>query len=167
MNPTGEPKYFISVVEEISQRKDAEEALRRSEARYRDLFENSPVSLWEQDFSAVKQRLDTLRQAGVTDFRAYLQERPDLVAELIALVKNVTCNRASLDLYGASSAEDLMVALDRLVPPAAHQLFVDELVWIAEGRTVLFLGRHQLQTLRRNHRCAPALVGSTRSRRYT
>jgi PAS domain S-box-containing protein len=121
--PNGEPKYFISVVEEISQRKNAEEGLRRSEARYRDLFENSPISLWEQDFSAVKQRLDTLRKVGVTDFRAYLQARPDLVAELIALVKNVTFNQASLDLYGASSSEDLMVALDRFVPPAAHQLF--------------------------------------------
>jgi PAS domain S-box-containing protein len=130
----GEPKYFISVVEEITQRKDTEEALRRSEARYRDLFENSPISLWEQDFSAVKQRLDTLRAAGVTDFRAYLQERPGLVAELIALVKNVTFNRASLALYGASSPEELMGALDRFVPPEAHQLFVDELVWIAEGR---------------------------------
>ena len=46
----------------------------------------------------------------------------------------MTFNQASLDLYGASSSEDLMVALDRFVPPAAHHLFVDELVWIAEGR---------------------------------
>ena len=77
--PIGEPKYFISVVEEISQRKDAEEALRRSEARYRDLFENSPISLWEQDFSAVKQRLDMLRKAGVTDFRGICRNAPTLL----------------------------------------------------------------------------------------
>ncbi len=101
--PHGAPRYFISVIEDISQRKATEEALRGSEARYRDLFENSPISLWEQDFSAVKQRLDALMQAGVADLRAYLQVRPDLVAELIALVKNVTFNQASLDLYGAGS----------------------------------------------------------------
>ena len=133
-DPNDQPKYFISVIEEISHRKRTEEALHRSEARYRGLFENSPISLWEQDFSTVKQRLDALQRAGVTDFRVHLQERPELVAELIALVKNVTFNQASLDLYGAGSTADLMVALDRLVPPAAHQLFVDELVWIGEGR---------------------------------
>ncbi|MFN8469711.1 MAG: PAS domain S-box protein [Caldilineaceae bacterium] len=133
--PNGEPRYFISVVQDISRRKGMEEALRGSEARYRDLFENSPISLWEQDFSAVKQRLDALRTEGVTDFRTYLVARPELVGELVGLVKNVAFNQASLDLYGAGSAEELLGSLDRLVPPAAHQVFIDELVWIAEGRT--------------------------------
>ncbi len=133
--PKGEPRYFISVIQEISRRKAMEEALRGSEARYRDLFENSPISLWEQDFSAVKQRLDALRTAGVTDFRVYLTARPELVGELVGLAKNVAFNQASLELYGAGSAEELLGSLDRLVPPAAHQVFIDELVWIAEGRT--------------------------------
>ncbi len=133
--PKGEPRYFISVIQEISRRKAMEEALRSSEARYRDLFENSPISLWEQDFSAVKQRLDALRTAGVTDFRVYLTARPELVGELVGLAKNVAFNQASLELYGAGSAEELLGSLDRLVPPAAHQVFIDELVWIAEGRT--------------------------------
>ena len=35
-------------------RKQAEEALKESEARFRALFEDSPISLWEQDFSLVK-----------------------------------------------------------------------------------------------------------------
>jgi PAS domain S-box-containing protein len=134
-DPGNQPKYFISVVEDISHRKETEDALRRSEARYRGLFENSPISLWEQDFSAVKRRLDALRQAGVTDFRSYLQASASVVAECVALVKLVTFNQASLDLYGAASKDDLMVGLSHLVPPEAHQLFVEELVWIAEGRT--------------------------------
>jgi PAS domain S-box-containing protein len=133
--PSGEPRYFISVIQDISRRKGMEEALRGSEARYRDLFENSPISLWEQDFSAVKQRLDALRAEGVTDFRAYLATRPGLVAELVGLVKNVAFNQASLELYGACDGAELLGSLDRLVPPAAHQVFIDELVWIAEGRT--------------------------------
>ncbi len=74
--PNGEPRYFISVIQDISRRKAMEEALRGSEARYRELFENSPISLWEQDFSAVKQRLDALRRAGVMDFRSYLAGAP-------------------------------------------------------------------------------------------
>src|SRR5215510_836303 len=36
-----------------------------SEARFRGLFEHAPVSIWEEDFSAVRQHLDGLRAAGV------------------------------------------------------------------------------------------------------
>jgi PAS domain S-box-containing protein len=39
----GEPKYFIAVVEDISQRKRTEEALRESERRFRMLFDCGPL----------------------------------------------------------------------------------------------------------------------------
>jgi two-component system sensor histidine kinase UhpB len=38
---SGEPAYFISVIEDISQRKQAEEALRMSERRFRTVIEQS------------------------------------------------------------------------------------------------------------------------------
>lgn len=43
---TGEPKYLIGVIEDISQRKQAEEALRTSEEQYRTLFENAPIGIY-------------------------------------------------------------------------------------------------------------------------
>ena len=42
---TGEPQYFVSVVEDISRRKEAELRLQESEAKYRALFEQSPVGV--------------------------------------------------------------------------------------------------------------------------
>src|SRR5574341_1336821 len=38
----------------------AEKALVASEGRYRALYEDSPISLWEEDFSEVKRRIDAL-----------------------------------------------------------------------------------------------------------
>ena len=32
--------------------------LERSEARYREIFESAPISLWEEDWSAVKEYID-------------------------------------------------------------------------------------------------------------
>lgn len=132
---TNQPKYFIAVVEDISQRKEAEQARRNSEARYRELFENSPISLWEQDFSAVKQAIDALRRQGVTDFRTYFAQHTEFVATCLAQVKLLAFNRASLALYGAHSNDELLAGLDRLVPAAGYPLFVEELLWLTEGRT--------------------------------
>jgi len=130
-----QPRYFIAVIEDISQRKAAEQARQDSEARYRELFENSPISLWEQDFSAVKQAIDALHRQGVTDFRRYFAQHTEFVATALAQVKMLAFNRASLVLYGARSRDELLAGLDRLVPAAGYPLFVEELVWIAEGRT--------------------------------
>lgn len=130
-----QPKYFIAVIEDITLRKQTEQACQESETRYRDLFENSPISLWEQDFSGVKAALDRLRAEGVTDFRAYFEGHIGAVKECLAQVKLIAFNRASLRLYGAASRAELLSSLDRLIPASGYPLFIDELVWLAEGRS--------------------------------
>jgi PAS domain S-box-containing protein len=42
----GAPKYFIGVVEDISERKKAEAALRESEERFRNMADTAPVMIW-------------------------------------------------------------------------------------------------------------------------
>lgn len=129
-----QPLYFISQIQDITQRKQAEAALRDSEARYHGLFEDSSVSLWEEDFSAVKQRLDALRQQGVADFRAYLLSHPEVVAECAALVRVTDVNQATLKLYRAGSKSELLQNLDRVFVDESYDAFQQELAAIAEGR---------------------------------
>jgi PAS domain S-box-containing protein/putative nucleotidyltransferase with HDIG domain len=115
-------------------RKEAEEAEREKEERYRDIFENSPISLWEEDFSSVKAYLEDLRSHGICDFRKYFDLHPEAVVECTRLIKVLDVNQATLRLLDAESKEYLFDNIERVLGSESSELIKDELVAIAEGR---------------------------------
>jgi len=122
------------IIADISDRKQAEQALKESQKRYKTLFEESPISLWEEDFSEVKAEIDDLRAAGVTNFREYFTDRPQLVRNLISKIKVVDVNRTTVALY---QAKNKAAFLGRYQPTKPEQLanFIDEFTAIAENET--------------------------------
>lgn len=114
-------------------RRQADDARRQSDMRYRDLFDNAPIPIWEQDFSAVKQRLDDLRRQGVSDFRAYFLMHPQAVDECIRLIRILDANNATLKLYHAHDKAQLISGLSQIIPETAWAAFEDELVLVASG----------------------------------
>ena len=130
---SGGETVLFSVIHDYTARKLAEEGLHESAARLRGLFDASPISLWEEDFSAVKRRLDELRASGVTDHCAYLQEHPETVAECAGLVKVISVNQVTLDLYHASSQAELVANLKWGNSEEEGDYFRNELAHIASG----------------------------------
>jgi PAS domain-containing protein len=55
----------------------AEDALKQSKERYRSLFEDSPISLWEEDWSDVKSYIDHLQAEGAEDLKTYFRDHPE------------------------------------------------------------------------------------------
>ena len=88
-------------------RKRTEEALERSEARYRARFTASPVPQWEEDISEMRKRLATLRAEGVNDLVSYLSEHPAEFESCVKLTRILEANKAALDMLGATRIEEM------------------------------------------------------------
>ncbi len=123
------------VIFDISARKQIEQALGVSQSRYSELFENSPVSLWEEDFSRVKKRIEQLKRQGTVDFHEYLLAHPKEVKNLISMVGIIDVNQTALKLTGFSDKESLLADFTDLRMVRPDGLFLDEFTNIANGYT--------------------------------
>ena len=77
-----------------------------SQDKYKNLFEQSPVSLWEVDFSEVKQLLKS-KQSESKNLKKYLDEHPDFVNLCISKINILNVNTRTLQLLGLHKKEEL------------------------------------------------------------
>jgi diguanylate cyclase (GGDEF)-like protein/PAS domain S-box-containing protein len=128
----GEQIGILGLYHDISQRLETEQKLRESEGRFKSLFNESPISLWEEDFSEVKKVLDKI--AENEDVVKRLNSDDDLVNQCIKLIKILDVNQATLDLYNAKSKPDLLDSLPRILVEASIAEFRKELISLATGK---------------------------------
>ena len=124
--------------QDITERKLAEAALIQSQARYHTLFDESPVSLWEIDFSEIKAALDKLALEGVTDLREYFMAHLDEAQGLVERVKILDVNRRAMKLYDEAVGDEMVAFVGDLLREDS-QLIFDGLAAMVEGRTFLQL----------------------------
>ena len=114
--------------------KSSEANMKNSEMRYREIFEESPLSLWEEDHSQVYAYLQGLKELGIKDFRGYLEKHPEAVVECLKRVKIVDVNKATLRMYGARDKKELRKCLVDFFCPQSYEVFKEQLVAMAEGK---------------------------------
>ncbi len=120
-----------------------------TERHHAMLFEYAPVSLMEQDFSAIKTTLDDLRRQGVRDLAAYVDEHPEIIDVCMAQIKVVKVNLQTLAMYGVRTSAELLAAQNRLFRDEMRLHFRDELlalwagqhVWAGEGVNYTLTGQ--------------------------
>ena len=135
-NREGVITHYLAIKENITQRKQTEALLEEKEARYHAIFENSPISLWEEDYSEVKRYLDRLKSRGIRDLETYFDEHPEEVQQCAQKVKVIDVNRISLEMFSVGSKEELLATnLGRILSSEAIASFKQQMLFLSAGHT--------------------------------
>ncbi|HEX7604435.1 MAG TPA: PAS domain S-box protein, partial [Polyangiaceae bacterium] len=149
---------LAGVARATTERERAAEALRASEGRYRTLFEESPVAVWEEDFSQAKAFVDDLLAEHVTDLAAHFSAHPDLLERCLALVRFTDANQAAIDLLGARDKREALGGLSTLFTPEAAADFGLAIGALCTGQATRHVVDSTVQTLRGERRRVTVVV---------
>jgi len=137
--PNKEQRRFAKVIRDNTNRKQAEEDLRASESRYRAIFENVGIAIYEEDFSEVQAALDALMDdlttEGDIDVRRYLEEHPAFVEQTLDLVRINDVNEAAIALLGASGKEELLRSWRQVLVPETVPIFREVILALVTGQS--------------------------------
>ncbi|MCK9556542.1 MAG: PAS domain S-box protein [Candidatus Cloacimonetes bacterium] len=101
---------------------------------YRMLYDQSPVSLWVEDFSDVYSYIQALRKDEVKDIKAYFRTYPEKFHECTAKLRIVDVNSTTLRIFGASSKQELLNNIHKVFRAEAGESVLASIVAISEGR---------------------------------
>jgi PAS domain S-box-containing protein len=121
------------VFTEVTQQKKAEQALRESEARYRQLFEQAPIAVVEFDYSGLKPWFEELRAKGVTDLASYLERNPTVRENALALTPLADANETTVKLLGAQSKAEMSARLPDIMTESTVAVRIANVVRIWNG----------------------------------
>ncbi len=109
-----------AVGRDITDERESQELLRRSEENYRRLYSALPIPVWETDLTAVFPMLEHLGIDTPEKLIAAVEENPARFFEIASQARATNANDAALRLTGASTAEGVFQWLkERYTPEAA------------------------------------------------
>ena len=136
LDKAGQPRWIIGQIRDITESKTAQETIQEERQRFLDLFENTPVAIWLEDFSTVVAWMEQLRIRGVTDLKEYLTRNPDQLKYGLGLIRILSVNQAAVEMNGAHSKAHLLEKFHQLVrDEAPSDVMVDELDMLWRGKT--------------------------------
>jgi PAS domain S-box-containing protein len=108
VGPASEPGMSLLGVIDITERKQAEEAMRRSEQRYRHLFNYMPIALSQLDGHKLAELFAGLRAEGIADLEAYLDAHPEFLRRCMEALIVTEVNERMVQFHGVRDASELV-----------------------------------------------------------
>ncbi len=128
-------RVIVSMID-MSEKKEAENKLLSSEESFRNLFDNNPVALWEEDYYNIKKLLDKKINEGVKDIKSYLKKNSDyfMVIRENYIVKRV--NEAAIKSFKVPDKDYLLTHMYDFFTDESNQVFWDLLEAFADNKKI-------------------------------
>ena len=104
------------------------------EARYRALFDNTPVQILEEDFTGVGEMFARLRTEGVSDLFTFLAGHPHLPREWLGLVRLASANRPAIAAAGFATEAEMAAQFPQHVAAPYLEIFSNQVTALWAGR---------------------------------
>jgi PAS domain S-box-containing protein len=131
----------VVFLRDVGNRKNLEKALKDERDKYRTLFDDAPITLWELDYSEIKKHFDSLRKQGVTDFREHFLACPQDFIKAVQISKTVRINKAHHDLWETDFILNEQERFEQRkqqfykTDSDNYRALLDDFVRLAEGQT--------------------------------
>ena len=132
---SGEIEGAVVTFADITERKRSEEAIRAGEARYRHLFDNVPMSVWEEDWTRVKAMVDRLAAEGITDLDAYFRTEEGKLRDLPRMIQFIDFNARTVELYGAADKDEIYRNFDAFLASLDWRTVATAIATFVAGRS--------------------------------
>ena len=106
---------------------------RSADAEFELMFNSAPISLWLEDYSALKKLFDSWRAQGVTDLGAHLRKFPELMGQCSACLKVLRVNARTLVVFAARDQHDLVSRLNEVFRDDTFEQMLAELLHLWSG----------------------------------
>jgi PAS domain S-box-containing protein len=130
----GEPAEILETGIDVTPRRQAEEAFRRAQYRYDNIFRAMAVSFWELDFAPVGAKVQALLDAGVTDLGAYFASHAEFVREMIRSTRIIDVNDQSVLLFGRGDKQEMLAGLEPYWPEESFPVYAASVVAAYQGK---------------------------------
>lgn len=143
----------IAIVEDITLKKNTEKLIKKSETRFKNLFDDSPLPLREEDFSEVKIYLEQkkLTHKSTETVLNYFTENPNDLDKCHSLIKVINANKACLKLYKVKNIKELIQNKNELFNLKSRNDFVSNLIAITQGKKQFIIDT-QIKTVKGEYR---------------
>lgn len=119
---------LLITTEDVTDREDARKAEARNRQYAEGVFEHSPVSLWIEDFSGIRDLIEDVRARGIMDFRVFLDVHPEFIRQCMSEIRVIDVNRATLNLFGAPNRQVLLQRLPDIFRDEMEKPFKEQLI---------------------------------------
>ncbi|WP_417434997.1 diguanylate cyclase domain-containing protein [Hoeflea sp.] len=125
---------ILLTTEDVTDREDARRNEVQSRQHAEGLFEYSPVSLWVEDFSEIRNLIETVRERGIVDFRVFMDVHPEFVHQCMSEIRVIDVNQATLDLFCAPDVQTLLHRQPEIFRDEMEKPFREQLMDLWDGK---------------------------------